>query len=208
MEYSSFNCRFENGINEYLEIHFSYACYYIYRRIYEDDFKYFQNPNKVVEFMCYKKGRKIRSFSKFSIENRPIAMCTSQTDHRAMRDVYARLYRHFGVPFRSARFHKFFGHHEVMLALARSSAHHGDSKAMKILFDYFLQEGSNLLSLEDFMSILNEKNVVKSLLIEVTISKRLFVVMLENGTFSEFGVPHGTRHTLELFSFEKLKIYM
>ena len=82
---------------------------------------------------------------------------------------------------------------------------------MKILSDHFLQEGSNLLSLED-MSILNEKNVVKSLLIEVTISKRLFVVMPENGTFSEFGFPLPTRHiilyTLEMFSFEKLKIYM
>ena len=74
-------------------------------------------------------------------------MCTSQTDHRARRDVCARLYRHFGVPFRSARFHKFFGYRDVMLALARSSAHHGDSKVMKILFDYLLQEGLNLLSL-------------------------------------------------------------
>jgi len=61
-----------------------------------------------VEFMRYKKDRRKRSFSEFTIENWPIAMCTSQSDHRPRRDVYARLYRHFGVPFRSARFHKFF----------------------------------------------------------------------------------------------------
>ena len=39
---------------------------------------------------------------------------------------------------RSARFHKFFGYRDIMLALARSSAHHEDSKAMKIVFDYLL----------------------------------------------------------------------
>ncbi len=42
-------------------------------------------------------------------------MYTSQTDHRPRRDVSARLYRHFGVFFRTARFHKFFGYREVML---------------------------------------------------------------------------------------------
>jgi len=31
-----------------------------------------------------------------------------------------------------------------------------------------------------------------SLLIEVKINRRLFVVMLENGTFSEFCFPNGT----------------
>ena len=162
LEYSTFNYRIEKRDKRIHRYPFQYACYYIYRRIYEDDVKYFQNPSKVGEFMHYKKARRIRSFSTFAIENGPIAMCTSQTDHRARRDVYARLCRHFGVPFRSARFHKFFGCRDVMLSLARSSAHRGDSKAMKILFDYLLQEGSNLLSLEDFMSILNEKNVVKT----------------------------------------------
>jgi len=156
LEYSTFNYRFEKRDKRIHRYPFQYACYYIYRRIYEDDVKYFQNPSKVGEFVRYKKARRIRSFSKSAIENGPIAMCTSQTDHRARRDVYARLCRHYGVPFRSARFHKKFGCRDVMLSLARSSAHRGDSKAMKILFDYLLQEGSNLLSLEDYMSILNE----------------------------------------------------
>jgi len=44
-------------------------------------------------------------------------MYTSQTDHRSRREVSAHLYKHFGVPFRTARFHKFFGCREVMLTV-------------------------------------------------------------------------------------------
>ena len=55
LEYRSFSCRFEKWDKRILRDPFQYACYYIYRRIYEDDIKYFQNPSKVVEFMRYKK---------------------------------------------------------------------------------------------------------------------------------------------------------
>ncbi len=75
-------------------------------------------------------------------------MYTCQTDHRPRRDVYARLYRHFGVPFRTARFHKFFGYRDVMLALARSSAHHGDSKTFDLSFSH-TTNNEDMLRLEN-----------------------------------------------------------
>ena len=49
LEYSSFHYRFKKRDKRILRDPFHY------RRIYEEDVKYFQNPSKVVEVMRYKK---------------------------------------------------------------------------------------------------------------------------------------------------------